>query len=174
MCKMFNLTPEDLSYKWEALSYNSTRKLNIFTMESAAALKTKIQRDLTADNAKKQAARPRLAGSVVRGRAPVLKTGHPRAVASSSGASAAGVTVKEEMKMDGIAGPSSVDFKRPIVDTTLKSNRACKHPTGQFLSPYLRHLQIGTCTRKLQNEVKVGALRVILYLETNFEDSSRR
>ena len=140
ICKMFDLTPEDLSYKWEALSYNSTHTLNVFTMESAAALKAKIHQDLAKENAKKQKGRARLAGGVIRSRAPVMKASHPRAMASSSSTSTTGGTVKEEVKMEGIiAGPSSVDFKRPIVDPTSKTNRACKHPVDWSISPYLRH-----------------------------------
>jgi hypothetical protein len=50
MCKMFNKTPEDLKYKWEALIYNSSVKdqpIAFFTANSAKDLHQQLQREVT-------------------------------------------------------------------------------------------------------------------------------
>ncbi|KAH7336988.1 DNA polymerase alpha/epsilon subunit B-domain-containing protein [Rhizoctonia solani] len=49
MCRTFNVTPEDLKYKWEALSFNSSIKdtpITFFTADSASSLQQMLQRDV--------------------------------------------------------------------------------------------------------------------------------
>lgn len=48
MCNMFNMTPEDLKFKWEALIFNNATKdgpITFFTMDSARNLQQQIQRE---------------------------------------------------------------------------------------------------------------------------------
>ncbi|KIJ17926.1 hypothetical protein PAXINDRAFT_9860 [Paxillus involutus ATCC 200175] len=54
MCKMYNLTVEDLSYKWQALSYSTTNSFALFTLKSVPDLKAKLQQELDRTNATKQ------------------------------------------------------------------------------------------------------------------------
>lgn len=53
MCKMYNISVEDLSYKWQALSYSNTNTVSIFTLKSVPDLKAKLQQDLDKTNATK-------------------------------------------------------------------------------------------------------------------------
>ncbi|KAG6372872.1 hypothetical protein JVT61DRAFT_7307 [Boletus reticuloceps] len=46
MCKMYNLTVESLSYKWQALSYSTTNTLAVFSPRSVPDLKAKLQQEL--------------------------------------------------------------------------------------------------------------------------------
>ncbi|KAF8837908.1 DNA polymerase alpha, subunit B [Paxillus ammoniavirescens] len=54
ICKMYNLTVEDLSYKWQALSYSTTNSFALFTLKSVPDLKAKLQQELDRTNATKQ------------------------------------------------------------------------------------------------------------------------
>ncbi|CAE6464407.1 unnamed protein product [Rhizoctonia solani] len=49
MCRTFNVTPEDLRFKWEAFSFNSSLKdtpMTFFTADSASGLQQLLQRDV--------------------------------------------------------------------------------------------------------------------------------
>ncbi|CUA68780.1 DNA polymerase alpha subunit B [Schizosaccharomyces pombe 972h-] [Rhizoctonia solani] len=49
MCRTFNITPEDLRFKWEALSFNSSLKdtpITFFTTDSASSLQQMLQREM--------------------------------------------------------------------------------------------------------------------------------
>lgn len=131
MCQMFSLSATDLQYKWEALSFSSTRSINVFTMDSCAALKARIQRDKAAEQAKhnKPPGRAPMPGnmSMMRGRmgappkfGPVkldgaLKVGLPP-VRLAAG----------DEKRNGVAGPSKVAFKGPENDGMSRKKRACE------------------------------------------------
>ncbi|CAE6391160.1 unnamed protein product [Rhizoctonia solani] len=50
MCRTYNITPENLKYKWEAFSFNSSIKdtpLTFFTADSATGLQQMLQREVT-------------------------------------------------------------------------------------------------------------------------------
>ncbi|CAE6527247.1 unnamed protein product [Rhizoctonia solani] len=50
MCRTFNISPEDLRFKWEALSFNSSLKdtpIKFFTIDSAASLEQMLRREMT-------------------------------------------------------------------------------------------------------------------------------
>src|ERR1700732_3603283 len=135
MCQMFGLSATDLQYKWEALSFSSTRSISIFTMESCAALKAKCQRDRAAEQAKSNKApgrapmpgnidmaRGRMVGPVKFGSARfdgTLKVGLPPVK------SFAGMPGSSDAKRGGIAGPSKVSFKGPHNDEVSRKRRAC-------------------------------------------------
>ncbi|KAJ1303322.1 hypothetical protein OPQ81_011518 [Rhizoctonia solani] len=58
MCRTFNLSPEDLRFKWEALSFNSSLKdtpMKFFTADSANGLQQMLQREV-ANKAQQKAA----------------------------------------------------------------------------------------------------------------------
>ena len=47
MCQMFNVSPNDLFYKWEAYNYSNARvALSEFNLDSALALKAQMQRSV--------------------------------------------------------------------------------------------------------------------------------
>ncbi len=136
MCQMFGLSAKDLQYKWEALSFNSTHSISIFTMDSCAALKAKCQRDKTAEQAKSnkgsgRAPMPRnmdmarglVGGPVKFGSAHLdgaLNVGLPPLK------SLAGATGFGDEKRNGIAGPSKVTFKGLENDEVSRKRRACE------------------------------------------------
>lgn len=161
MCQMFGLSVTDLKYKWEALSYNSTQSINIFTMDSCASLKARILRDKAAEQAKHNKPPPGRAPmpgnmSVMRGHMGgppkfgptrldgALKVGLPPI------RSAAGV----DEKRNGVVGPTRVAFKGPENDEISRKKRACKR---LHCISFVRVLisQTGTCTRRYQRKVKV-------------------
>ncbi|KAH7926462.1 DNA polymerase alpha, subunit B [Leucogyrophana mollusca] len=139
MCQMYNLSVEDLFYKWEALSYSgSARGLSIFTIKSVPDLKAQIQRELHAETTKKQqaAARPNATASFARGRfagaakfasagrldAP-LKLG---AVPIKPANTRVGPSIKSEFESQ-IAGPSRVAFQGPDNDPLSRKKRAYRY-----------------------------------------------
>jgi DNA polymerase alpha subunit B len=123
------MSAEDLLYKWEALSYSSTRSLTTFTMDSALVLKTQIQRDITAENSRKQQAQARiggLSGGMTRGRGlgSVRGINGAKAEIATRGKVPTRPAVKEEV--GDVAGPSRVVFKGPKNNETLRKKRACE------------------------------------------------
>lgn len=49
MCRMFNLAPDDLRFKWEALIFNTSAKdtpITFFTLDSARDLQQILQREV--------------------------------------------------------------------------------------------------------------------------------
>ncbi|KIK88801.1 hypothetical protein PAXRUDRAFT_688122 [Paxillus rubicundulus Ve08.2h10] len=54
MCQAYNLTVEALLYKWQALSYSTTKSLPLLTLKFVPDLKAKLQQELSRTNATKQ------------------------------------------------------------------------------------------------------------------------
>jgi DNA polymerase alpha subunit B len=146
MCQMFGLSATALQYKWEALSFSSTRSISIFTVDSCAALKAKCQRDKAAELAKANKgpgrapmpgnmdiARGRMGGSAKFGSAKLdgtLKVGLPP-VKSSTSSPGLG-----DEKRHGIAGPSKVSFKGLKNDEVSRKKRACEFYPSNGLLPH--------------------------------------
>ena len=165
MCQMFGLSATDLQYKWEALSFSSTRAINIFTVESCAALKAKCQRDKTAEQAKSSKApgrapmpgnmdmaRDRMGGPTKFGSANLdgaLKVGLPPVKSSTSTPAFA------DENRSGIAGPSKVTFKGPKNDNVSRKKRACAFYLSESFAVVLIS-QTGTCTKKFRRGVRVS------------------
>ena len=149
ICQMYNLTAEDLKYKWEALIFGKTKSILRFTRESAVDLKAEIQREIQAKNASSSSrsaaatafARGKLAGSAKfagvnsAGLTGTLKTATQPPKALSGGTT--GVPVKLEPDFDSpVASSSRVTFVGP------KETRSCKYliyscsslPTSSSLS----------------------------------------
>ena len=132
MCQMFSLSPTDLQYKWEALSFSNTRSISIFTMDSCAALKAKCQRDKVAEQAKsnKLSGRAPMPGNmdITKGRIGPAKFGAPKldgplSVGLPPVKSFAGTPGLGDEK---IAGPSKVTFKGPDNNEMSRKKRACE------------------------------------------------
>jgi DNA polymerase alpha subunit B len=144
MCKLFNLPPKELYFKWEAMNFNARTRdssLHTFTMDSAVQLKQSLQRELQAEATKAKIAQGRasLSGKMSRGRGAGLLNIGKRAVP--------GVAVKSEHgagtgqpKAGGtaaVAGPSKVRYVGPAMDDSSRKKRACEyseHSTGNGLN----------------------------------------
>lgn len=60
MCRVYNITPINLFYKWEALQFNASSKAAVsphFNMDAVGALKAQMQRELAATSSMKKQAR---------------------------------------------------------------------------------------------------------------------
>jgi DNA polymerase alpha subunit B len=135
MCQIFNLTPENLLWKWEALSYSSTSSFSTFSMDSAHNLKTQIQREMAAENSRKQKVQSNLNGSMSRGRIPggMKPRGvsvHSKSTAMMSSKSMRPVLGAVKQEIASIAGPSRVAFKGLDNDDASRKKRACKFGLG--------------------------------------------
>jgi DNA polymerase alpha subunit B len=133
---MYNLTAQDLQYKWEALSYGKAQTIVRFTRESAVDMKAQMQREIQAKNASSVSksavatgfARGKLANSAkfvgvnAKGLTGPLKaaTRPPKALFGGM----ASVPVKLEQDFDGpIASSSRVTF---VGQKEARQNRACE------------------------------------------------
>lgn len=125
MCQTFNLSVEDLRYKWEALSFSNVSSLRIFTMDSVADLKISIQRDIAAKAAKIQKAQAKPSGNAARGRAAAPKFNQQRGPVLQPKAGRSMPFVKEEK---GIlkTGPTRVSFVGPPDDNESRQARSCE------------------------------------------------
>lgn len=121
---MYNISVEDLSYKWQALSYSNTHTFSIFTLKSVPDLKAKLQQDLDKTNATKlTASRP-----FVRGR------GAPAGAAKVPTAGTLDGNLKIGPLRSGFiksevatfSRPSRVVFKGPKSDEASLNRRACE------------------------------------------------
>ncbi|EIN12830.1 DNA polymerase alpha subunit B [Punctularia strigosozonata HHB-11173 SS5] len=125
MCKMFNLPPKELYFKWEAMNFNARARdssLQTFTMDAAAQLKQQIQRDLQAEATKNRIAQGRasLTGRINRGRGTGLLNVGRRA------AGPGGSPVKTE-PASAVAGPSKVRYVGPDMDDASRKTRSYRY-----------------------------------------------
>ncbi|KAG1717564.1 DNA polymerase alpha/epsilon subunit B-domain-containing protein [Suillus lakei] len=123
ICQMYNLTAEDLQYKWEALSYGKGQTILRFTRDSAADVKAQIQREIQAKNAS-SVSKSAAATSLTRGKLAKFAGVNARGLTGPLKAAAqppkalfggmASVPVKLEQDFDGpIASSSRVTFAGP-------------------------------------------------------------
>lgn len=134
LCKAFNVTPEDLKFKWESLTYKNTLTHSElptqFSMESVAELKALLQTELSNAAAKRKNARN---APVAAKRSSQLPMFGNKNQARMGPALTPGQTVvkSEYMAVDlsgpGVAGPSNVRFEGPRNDASSKKQRACEH-----------------------------------------------
>ncbi|KAF8440881.1 DNA polymerase alpha/epsilon subunit B-domain-containing protein [Boletus edulis BED1] len=108
LCKMYNLTVESLSYKWQALSYSTTNTLAIFSLQSVPDLKAKLQQELN------------LRSAAGRGRGRVSGIGRSLDAGLKIGPLRPGI-VKSEVPT--ISGPSRVVFEGPRSDEPSRKHR---------------------------------------------------
>lgn len=157
---MYNLTAEDLKYKWEALIFGKAKTILRFTRESAVDLKAEIQREIQAKNAStvsrsaapttfargKLAGSAKFAGVTYTGLNGALKTTAQLPKALSGGWK--GASVKLEQDLDSpIASSSRVAFVSPKGG---RETRACEH----YITPFPQSSwliessnKIGTCMK---------------------------
>lgn len=121
LCEHYRLAGDDLFYKWEAMHYSThvvTPGIRAFTKDTVIALKERIQRDLDAQKAKKQAGtRANLSG--LQG---VNLMSMGRLGIKSE-------PLDQKTFINAIAGPSKVRFTCSDLDTTASKERKCKYQT---------------------------------------------
>ncbi|KAG8691228.1 DNA-directed DNA polymerase alpha subunit pol12 [Ceratobasidium sp. 423] len=84
MCRTFNVTPEDLRFKWEAMSFNSALKdtpMTFFTADSASGLQQMLQRDVANRSQQKAAISKPTVGKRIRQPVAGGATGYSTSVA---------------------------------------------------------------------------------------------
>ncbi|KII90842.1 hypothetical protein PLICRDRAFT_137336 [Plicaturopsis crispa FD-325 SS-3] len=129
ICQNFNISPEDLLYKWEAFSFSATRTGPvIFNLDQALALKRQIQRDMAAETKKAQQAaqaRPHLAnfgrgrGSRPSGLERMAFGKASPTPASTRSSNLAG----DDRPRTNFAGPSKVAYNGPKQDEASRKKR---------------------------------------------------
>lgn len=125
MCKMYNLTIETLSYKWQALSYSNTSTFATFTLQSVPDLKARLQQELGRLNATKQEAASRTAaGLFARGRGRASGTAARSLDAGLKIGPLRSGIVKSELSES--SGLSRVVFEGPRSDEQSRKSRACE------------------------------------------------
>ncbi|KAF8558385.1 DNA polymerase alpha subunit B [Imleria badia] len=128
MCKMYNLSVENLSYKWEAVSYSNTNTLAIFTLQSVPDLKARLQQDLGRLNATKQQGASRSA-AFARGRS------RPGGIAKAPMARTLDAGLKigplrssiVKSEVNAFSAPSRVVFEGPKSDEQSRTGRAYRY-----------------------------------------------
>ncbi|KZT11993.1 DNA polymerase alpha, subunit B [Laetiporus sulphureus 93-53] len=132
LCQMFNLSAEDLLYKWEVLVLGAAR---VFPPDMIPALKAKCQSDIAKANTARQKLKSGFNGSFGRTRGAfgrlntrlngqtVQGTPTKPNVQRQDGL---GVALGEDMKVP-VAGPSKVKFIGPTIDEDLRKRRAYRY-----------------------------------------------
>ncbi|KAL0068379.1 DNA-directed DNA polymerase alpha subunit pol12 [Marasmius tenuissimus] len=137
ICRIYNLTPEQLQFKWEAATFSSTparaHEVARFTMDSLAGVKAQIKREMTQNTATRVQPRVSGAAAVNRARLPQFMN---RNMAMKAGMGGGEVQVKMEPGSGGfesssIAGPSragsKVVFKGPKMDASSRKERGYRY-----------------------------------------------
>lgn len=137
MCKTYNLTPEALSWKWEAFVYGESHLITVLTIDKARELRSSLQRGVEEEARKRNVvAQSRMARNMFAGRK------QPFASAPSARINSTPVTVKAEAGNTVIPGSSRVTFRGPADDEASRKKRKCEFPThlicALFLTSYLR------------------------------------
>ncbi|KAJ7288488.1 DNA polymerase alpha/epsilon subunit B-domain-containing protein [Mycena rebaudengoi] len=121
VCQNYDMTPEDLQYKWEAFNFkpSATRsEISPYTLDSIRALKLKLQHEKASKSVQREQPRTSFLANISRGafrnRNPVPKAA-PALVK---------VEATDDFAMVGIAGPSKVYFKGPKDDAISRKKRA--------------------------------------------------
>lgn len=126
MCQNFNLSPENLQYKLEALNFKSSTtrsEISPVTLDSLLALKAQMQRDLTRE--KKVQPRTTVTANVNRFRMPTALNRN----VNLPGVPSSGRSAVAQIKQEGVqvAGPSRVVFSGPKQDEEGREQRACEY-----------------------------------------------
>ncbi|KAH7885091.1 DNA polymerase alpha, subunit B [Phlebopus sp. FC_14] len=131
ICKMYNISAENLSYKWQALSYSTTSSLSIFTSKSVPDLKARLHQEQGRANVSKQETGTRSHAPAKFGRA----RGQPGVISNASISRSLDAPlnvgplrssiVKTEVTQ--VAGPSRVAFEGPRSDPTSYQKRAYRY-----------------------------------------------
>jgi hypothetical protein len=155
---MYNISGEDLFYKWEAL--NMLAK-STFSIKGAHELKEMIKRDKerAAESQRRASARANLGAAMRTGTRTgtgVLGIGRFGAAAGTPAKmrSDAGTPVKKEPRRGAIAGPSKVKYEGPSTDELKR--RACEFLLDSTYIPRVKKLQTVTCMKRCLKEASVS------------------
>ncbi|KAF7968742.1 hypothetical protein HWV62_29569 [Athelia sp. TMB] len=136
LCHMFNLSADDLRWKWEAISFNATRSIKFFDIESCSMIREQMQREKATELAKlKKASIPsRSQIGPGRGGRPGAFTKRPSGKDALSGPLKVGLTSSSRLMAslgsddkNSVAGPSKVTFRGPKDDEASKKQRAYRY-----------------------------------------------
>ncbi|KAG9083062.1 DNA-directed DNA polymerase alpha subunit pol12 [Ceratobasidium sp. 370] len=159
MCQMFNITPEDLRYKWEAMIYSSSVKeqpISFFTANCARDLRQQLQRDVAkASQAKAQTSRQTVAKRAVRGGGSFTS---PSATRARVGVVKVEPSTPSLSSNPKVGGGRPVNFSLPPDFELYK----CKSFLFDHFSYCTKPEQIAICTRRYMSERQ---LDVLLYTE---------
>ncbi|KZP31431.1 DNA polymerase alpha, subunit B [Athelia psychrophila] len=132
---MFNISADDLRWKWEAISFNTTKSIKFFDMDACSTIKEQLQREKAIELA-------RLTKAAISSRSQMSKSGPSRGgrpggfVKMGAGKKALDGTLRVGLASSrltsgfgaddkrGVAGPSKVTFKGPKNDEISKKQRA--------------------------------------------------
>ncbi|KAG6830016.1 hypothetical protein H0H92_002544 [Tricholoma furcatifolium] len=135
ICQIYNLSAENLLYKWEALNFrpSSTRsEISDLTMDSIVALKAQIQRDIAKENAK----RPQHRMLTTSNTAMVNRSRLPGNILKSTPAVQKPITqvkVEEDFGVPGPSTSSSITFKGPSKDASSLKDRSYRYMYEKIL-----------------------------------------
>lgn len=127
MCQIYNMTPESLLWKLEAINFKSTAtrsEISPITLDSIGLLKAQLQREMTMETVKRVQAKPRGSATAV-----VNRSRMPPNMGRSLAAVApvAPVQVKNEQTGETkVSSESSVHFVGPNSGPDAKKTRACE------------------------------------------------
>jgi DNA polymerase alpha subunit B len=131
MCQIYNLTPEQLQFKWEAATYSAmpsrAHEAARFTQASLADVKAQIIRERSQNGVKKAQMR-NVAGAaaVNRSKLPQFMSRNNRMMGTGR---AGDLQIKAEVTggtdFSNVAGPSKVVFRGPKMDASSRKKRGC-------------------------------------------------
>ncbi|KAG7094228.1 hypothetical protein E1B28_007834 [Marasmius oreades] len=132
ICRIYNLTPEQLQFKWEAATFSSTparaHEAARFTIDSLAGVKAQIKREMNQNSATRARSRNFSGAAVVnRTRLPQFMHQNIRKNAGRVGIGEVQVKAETGLEPMSLAGPSrstsKVAFKGPKMDASSRKNR---------------------------------------------------
>ena len=120
---MYNMTPKDLLWKWEAIKFgrqSALSEVSVFDMDCIIAIKAQITRDLLReDTHRKQQTR--------HNQSSVISANLNRSQLYSVG-SVKTTTVQVKTEANDVSGGSvGVSYRGPKLDEASRKKRACKH-----------------------------------------------
>lgn len=130
MCRTFNVSAEDLLFKWQAICYNTKQSMDIFTHQSVSEVRAKLQSEQTKANAIRQEAMSRNFG---RGRGKSSNILKPVIAKSFDEGLSVGPLKSHVVKtsLGDVAGPSRVRFQGPTADRI--ASRTCESAALNWL-----------------------------------------
>uniref|UniRef100_A0A0W0G7Z2 DNA polymerase alpha subunit B n=1 Tax=Moniliophthora roreri TaxID=221103 RepID=A0A0W0G7Z2_MONRR len=130
ICQIYNLTPEELQFKWEAATYSSTpsraHEAARFTLASLDDVKAQIIRERSHNGVKKAQVRN------ITGAANVNRSKMPQFMNRNNRVLTGTAQIKTEavaggLDLSNVAGPSKVVFKGPKMDAASKKKRGYRY-----------------------------------------------
>jgi DNA polymerase alpha subunit B len=156
MCRMFDLTPETLRYKWEALMFNSSGKdtpIIFFTLDSAMDLQQMLQREIAKPSQQKTSVPKPNAGKKVFRQAALGGS----AIVGPPAARKRQGTVKLEPSMPtGPPANFTPPYNTELYNCGSHSTFYCLHDTHRQ--------KIDTCTRKYMTVPQVSTVWFMSWL----------